>query len=158
MVVNSGAAVLLFGMNEIENLKSRAALWSQKADRVLSSAKAKAELKAGQLQAKADMLFEQESTKGANKADKWLEKGRPDRAEMATVLGNSLAFAKAQRWQARAEQLLAREKETAELQAQLLRERAAELLACAADLEAQADDQRIANQIIKELGDENKEI
>jgi hypothetical protein len=122
-------------MTEIEKLKARAALWQQKADQLVKSVTATATFKADYLKAKGESLFELESVRAAARADKWLDKHQPEKADAAISAGNAAALAKVARWNARADTLIAKETQAAELQARLWRDRAFGLVKEAARLE-----------------------
>lgn len=109
---------------KIEKLKERAQLWRQKADQLISSAMIKAEYQAESLSAKGDMLQEQEEAKGAERSDMWRERNKPFKAE--AVLAKSIADGRAKnnQWKLRAEVLLLKAKESSEIRARLLREKA----------------------------------
>lgn len=130
--------MLLFAsMNaKIEKLKQRAALWRQKAEQLLVAARTKAEFQAAALSAKADALMASEEQRAAERAVRWQEKGKPDKAEQILEAGSRIGLAKSARWNLRADEVRVMAAQAAEMRAGLLRAKAAALEAEAAAEEA----------------------
>jgi hypothetical protein len=121
---------------KIEKLKQRAALWRQKAEQIISSSRTKAEFQAAGLSAKADLLMANEEQRASERADKWQQKGNPDKAEQLLEAGSRIGLAKSTRWNCRADAVLVMAAQAAEMRAGLLRDKAAALEAEAAAEEA----------------------